>query len=380
MMRQIVRDALFNTIDFKTSFDGLPDDVVLTADKDYDGKPEMVLQTAKLWEEVKSTVTPNEIEMAKQWFMASTAASQRLQADGALLDAAAKKQVVDDLLKQFIGTYITIDILAMQQYYFPSTEVFKEWYCLTKGYEKLMAPKLVPGENNELAAPLKAHLDRANRVMGLGQIDVDCLMVSAFDVAKNRWKPDGWNMAKKKADDLKRQLDEHAAAYAAQREAAAKAQSEGKEFKPEKPVAEPVVFWTNLITSNSDYWDPPTQEGGKGSDIGMKKNGRFGLRYRNDLEGYIGETPYYCWVMGTSVTDRAFFDCPEGGYIGPFKGPQGYYIVRVTRRLPPTFPLNVAEPKKAELVKNDYLRVSFIDYTREAIEKAGVKGFTRTDS
>ena len=206
--------------------------------------------------------------------------------------------------------------------------------------------------------------------------------MGAFDIAKNRWKPDGWNAAKKKADDLKRQLDEHAAAYAAQREAAAKAQGAGTEFKPEKPVAEPVVFWTNMINDNSDYWDPPTPEaaGGKGSDIGMKKHGRFGLRYRNDLEGYIGETAYYHWVTGTSVTDRAFFDCPEGGYIGPFKGPQGYYIVRVARRLPPTFPLNVAEPKKAELVKNDYLRASFIEYTKESVEKADVKGMTRADS
>ncbi len=382
MMRQIVRDALFNTIEFKTSFDGLPDDIVLTADKNYDGVPEMTLQTAKVWDEVKSTVTKNEIEMAKQWFVASIATTDRLKAEGGLLDDAGRKQAIADLQKQFAGTYITVDILAMQNYFFPSTESFKEYYCLTKGFEKMMEPKLAPGTNSELAEPLKEHLDRANRVMGLGQVDVDCILVSAFDIARNKWKPDGWNWAKKTANEVKAKLDAHAVAYAAQREAASKAQADGKEFKPEHPVVEPLEFWTSMINDHSEYWDPPTPEnaGGKGSDIGMKKRGRFGLRYRNDLEGYVGETPYNHWVTGESVTDRAFFDCPEGAIQGPFKGPMGYYIVRVSRRLPPTFPLNVAEPKKAELVKNDYLRVAFIAYTKEAVAKADVKGMTRDDS
>lgn len=382
MMRQIVRDALFNTIDFKTAFDGLPDDIVLTADKDYDGKPEMTLTTAKIWDDVKGTVTKNEIEMAKRWFVASTAVADRLKTDGVLLDEAGRKQVIADVQKQFVGTYITIDILAMQTYYFPSTESFKEYYCLSKSYEKLMEPKLAPGENGELAEPLKAHLDRANRVMGLGQIDVDCILVSAFDIPKNRWKPDGWNWAKKQADEIKVKLDQNAAAYTAQREAAAKAQAESQEFKPENPVLEPIVFWTSMINDHSEYWDPPTPENnaGKGSDIGMKKRGRFGLRYRNDLEGYVGENPYYHWVTGNSVTDRAFFDTAEGTIQGPFKGPLGYYLVRVSRRLPPTFPLNVAEPKKADLVKNDFLRASFIEYTKEAVAKADVKGMSQTDS
>ncbi|MDZ4771765.1 MAG: hypothetical protein SGI72_01385 [Planctomycetota bacterium] len=382
MMRQIVRDALYNTIDYKTAFDGLPDDLVLTADKDFDGKPEMTLTTEQVWNDVKNTVTKNEIEMAKQWFVASMATTDRLKAEGALLDEAGRRQAIADLQKQFVGTYITVDILAMQNYYFPSTESFKEFYALSKGFEKAMEPKLAAGPNGEVAEPLKAHLDRANRVMGLGQIDVDCILVSAFDIPKNRWKPDGFNGAKARADAIKVKLDEHAVAYAAQREGAAKAQSEGKEFKPENPVKDPFEFWTNTLMDNSEYWDPPTPEnaGGKGSDIGMKKRGRFGLRYRNDLEGYVGETPFYHWVTGESVTDRAFFDCPEGSIQGPFKGPQGYYIVRVTRRLPPTFPLNVAEPKKADLLKQDYLRVAFIAFTKEAVAKADIRGFTRVDS
>lgn len=382
MMRQIVRDALFNTIDFKSGAEGLPDDLVLTADKNGDGQPELTLTTQATWDEVKDTVTNNEIEMAKLWYVASRATADRLKSEGALLDEAAAKQTIADLQKQFVGTYITLDILAMQQYYFPSTECFKEYWALSKGFEKHMEPKLAPGPNGEVAEPLKNHLDRANRVMGLGQVEAECLLVGAFEMSKNRWKPDGWAWAKQRADEIKKKIDDNAVAYAAQRDEAAKAKAEGREFKPEHPVMEPFEYWSSLINDHSEYWDPPTPEnnGGKGSDIGMKKRGRFGLRYRNDLQGYVGETAYLHWVTGECITDRAFFDCPENQVIGPFKGPQGYYLVRVARRLPPTFPLNIAEPKKLELLKNDYLRAAFIEYTKEAVAKADVKGMTRNDS
>ncbi|MBL8858875.1 MAG: peptidyl-prolyl cis-trans isomerase [Planctomycetes bacterium] len=384
MMLQIVRDALYNTIDFKTSFDGLPDDLVLTADKNHDGKPEMVLTTADMWNEVKDTVTKNEIELAKRWFIASIATADRLRADGALLDGAACNQALADLQKQFAGTYITLQIIATQNYFFPSVEAYKEYYCLEAGFKKMMAPKLAPGENGEMAQPLKDYLDRATRLMGLGQVDAECMLISAFDIPKFTWKPNGWTWAKNKAEEIKARIDAHTAQLAAQREEAAKAKAEGREFKADPSLTEPIVFWSELMNDHSEYWDPPTPEaqGGKapGSDIGMKKRGRFGPRYRNDLQGYVGETAYTHWLTGESVTDRAFFDAKEGVVEGPFKGPMGYYLVRVSRRLPPTYPLNVSDPKKAELVYNDYLRVAFIEYTKEAVAKADVKGFTPTDS
>jgi hypothetical protein len=129
------------------------------------------------------------------------------------------------------------------------------------------------------------------------------------------------------------------------------------------------------MDSHSEFWDPPPPEKGRASTVGMHNRGRLGEKYRNDLQGYLGETPYSHWVKGRSLTDTAFFDVPEGVVKGPYKGPLGYYLLRVNRRKPPTYPLNLSEPKKLQLLKDDYLRVAFVDYAREAVEKAEVKGF-----
>lgn len=379
MMRQIVRDALYSTIDFKTSFEGLGDDLLLTADKNGDGQPELVVKTSEVWDKVKDTVTAAEIEDAKHWYVTMIATADRLKAEGHLLDEPARQAAIADLMKKFAGTYITIDILAQQQLAFPSTETYKEYYCLSKGFEALMAPSITSGPDGSLAQPLKEHLDRASRSMGLGQVEAEFLLVSAFDIPNFKWKNVAWADVKKKAEAIKAELDANAMANKTQRAAADKAREAGTEFKPDPAVLEPYAFWTKMMDDHSEYWDPPPPEKGKSSTVGMKNRGRFGLRYRNDLESYVGETHYLHWVSGRSVTDKAFYDIPEMTYDGPFKHPQGYVIVRVQRRLPPTYPLNPSDPKKLELLVDDYLRFAFVGYARDAVAKADVKGFKPTE-
>ena len=43
----------------------------------------------------------------------------------------------------------------------------------------------------------------------------------------------------------------------------------------------------------------------------------------------------------------------------------------------PTRPLNLAEPKHLQLLKDDYLRVAFTDYAKEAVAQADIKGFAK---
>jgi hypothetical protein len=375
VMQQIVTDALYSTIDFKTMFDGLPDDIVLTADKNGDGKPEMTLMTADIWAKVKDTVTEEEIRGAKQWFVTSMATEDRLREEGALLGEVDCNAALAEYQKQFVGTYITLDILAMLTYYFPSTETFKQHYCMSEGFKKLMEPKLADSPAGDVAQPLRDYLDKGNRILGLGQVDLEAMLIAAFDIPKNKWKKDGWRWAEQKAKDVKAQIDANAAAWEAQKAEEAKVRAEGKEFKPENPVEEPYKFWTRMMDEHSEFWDPPPPEKGRASQIGMHNRGRLGERYRNDLQGYLSETFYTHWVTGRSLTDTAFFDVPEGVVKGPFKGPQGYYLLRVNKRKPPTYPLNLSEPKKVQLLKDDYLRQAFVEYSREAVEKADIKGF-----
>jgi hypothetical protein len=379
MMRQIVRDAMFAKIDFKTSFDGLSDDLVLWADTNHDGKPELVVTTDKLWREVQDTVTPNDVLDAKRWFVTSLAVRDRLERDGSLLDEAACKEELAALKRQFEGTYFNVDILATQTHYFPSTESYTQYFCLSKGFERKVAPSIAPSEAGELAQPLCDHLERANRIIGLGQVDLECMLIAAFDSAKFQWKPDGWRWARREAEGIKREIDAHAVAWNAERVKESEAKAAGREFVPDKRLRDPYSFWTWKLDEHSEYWDAPPPEKGRASDVGMKKRGRFGLKYRNDLQGFVGETPYSHWVTGQSITDFTFFDQVEGTVAGPFKGPLGYYITRVQRRTEPTRPLKLDDSKHVELLRNDYLRVAFVEYAKEAVAQAEVKGWTPGD-
>ena len=377
IVRQIVRDAMFGVMTFRTPADGLPPGVAFQGDANGDGKPELELSIEQLWKIVEPTVNETEIHEAKQWFVTSVATRDRLLAEGALLTDEEAKAAIQNLAGGFEGALVTLEQSATTNYFFPSVQNFSEYYTMREGFRKLIEPKLANGPAGELSPTLREYYERANRVMGLGMIDCEVILVSAMDIPRFRWKPDGWNKAKAKAAELRKQLDQNVQDFNAQRAARAEATAQGKEFKADREVADPYRFWSQLVDDNSEYWDPPPPEGpGKRqSDVAYKKKGRFGPKYRNDLIGFVGETPYSEWVTGECITDRMFFDQAESSIAGPFRGPLGYYLTRVNRRTPPSRPLNLSDPKHLGLLRDDYLRWAFIQYSREAVAKAQVSGF-----
>ena len=378
MMRDIVRMAVYRLVDFKTSSEGLPDTIALWADSDMDGQPELVVTTDELWNQVKDTVSQTEIDEAKQWFVTSMATRDRLEKDGFLLSGDDCKAALTAKEGEFENAAFNLEALATQTYFFPSVQNYREYFCMMKSFEKLNEEKLKPGAGGEVAQVLRDYYDKATKIMGLGQVDVEVLLVSAFDIGNFRWKPDGWNWAKKKADEVYAQIEANTREYNDQRSKVLEAKAKGQTYEPEKEILEPYRFWSKMMDDYCEFWDPPApEETGKRSMVGMKMKGRFGPHYRNDLNSYVGETYYTNWVTGRSITDYVFFDQAEGTVAGPFKGPQGYYITRVLRRTPPTRSLNLSEPKHLELLRDDWLRVSFIQYAKDAVAQADVKGFPK---
>jgi hypothetical protein len=380
MMRQIVHDAIFALVDFKTAGDGIAPDLALWADVNGDGKPDLTITIDDMWSKVSDTVSQTEIDEAKQWFVTYTATADRLKDEGHLLSPEDCSKAIATFMKLYetsVNPAEQLTQLATRSYFFPSVETYKQYFCLFEGYKQLIAPKLQPGPANDLPQVLRDHFDRANRIMGLGQVEVEVMLVSAFDIPHFAWKKDGWSWAKKEADSIKAKIEANTKEYNEQQAKRNEAKAKGEDYKPEKEATEPYRFWSQMIDDHSEYWDPPAPEGpgAKGSDISMKRKGRFGPRYRNDLITFVGETYYSQWVTGTSITDTVFFDQAEGSVAGPFKGPQGYYLTRVMRRSPPTRPLNLSEPKHVDLLREDYLRTAFIQYSKEAVAKAQITGF-----
>lgn len=375
MMRQIVRDAMYGLIDFKTSFAGLPDNVVLTGDVNADGKPELSVTTDQVWNQIAPSVTPQEIDEAKSYFIAYYATLDRLKKDGHMPTKEMREQVLQEKLKSLEGTYLNLDILAQHTQYFPSTETFLEYECLMAGFKELMKPQLDPGPAGDINPALRAHYDKAVKIMGLGQVDPEVMLIAAFDIPKYKWKPDGWTWAKKKAEELIAKAKANDEAWAQQQKEAAEAQAQGKEYKPANPATEPYRFWTDLMNDNSEFWDPPQPQQGKPySEYSMKKKGRFGLRYRHDLEGVLAENKYIHWVNGFSVTDYLFFEQPENSVAGPFKTKLGYYVTRVNKRTPPSRTLNLSDPRHVDLLKDDFLKYQLVQYTADAVKSADIKG------
>jgi hypothetical protein len=163
-----------------------------------------------------------------------------------------------------------------------------------RSYENMIEPTLASGPDGSVAPVLEEHLKLANAVMGLGRVDAEVMLVSAFDFLRNKWKDDGWNWAETEANRLKADLDAHIEKLA-QFDAARRKASDAGENLPES-VEAPQPFeryWAEMMDLHSDYWDAPMPAEGKPPPMqGMKLKGRFGSQTRNDLERYVGETAY----------------------------------------------------------------------------------------
>lgn len=371
--RQIVRDAIYQLVEFRTAAHGLPDDLVLWADATGDGQADLTVTTEQLWEEVEPLVVERDVRDAKRWWALRTAAEDRMEEEGILLDPAECQAVMDEYESSYTELTFSTEMAVVQQNGFPAVEVFRPYHCMLKGYERAHMGELLDEEGTP-TEKLAAHLPIARMIYGLGQVDTEVLLVSAFDIEKNRWKENGWQNAEKKADALLEQIEKHREEYAESKKQEKLSQAMGKPAGPAVTVPDAAVFWSQLLDDNSDWWDPPPPTKGKQTDLVYKKAGRFGLKYRNDLMGFMGETPFHDFLWGGLLTDYAFFEQDPGTVAGPFCGPLGYYIIKVVRRVPPSRPLSVSEPKHVERLLEDYFRVAFRDYCQEALRQADVQG------
>ena len=148
----------------------------------------------------------------------------------------------------------------------------------------------------------------------------------------------------------------------------------GEEYKPKDGLLSSDDFWFRLIDDHSDFWDAPPPETGKGSAVTYKQKGRFGERTRNDMQGLMGESYFTHFLTGKSACDQIFFDLEMGEVGGPYKGPKGYFLAVINKRLPPRSPLNIRDERYVKFIRDDYLRYSFIGYADEAFKASDVSG------
>ncbi len=371
LMRDYVIEALNQMVVMETQQNGLPPEILVRGTGN--GIVSEVV-TQEVYDSVKHFLSEKDVSDAKRFLALIRATEDKLLADEALMSEDDYKAVVAKLANELSSSMFNMDFLAMQAHQFPSLESYQRHLRALESYRTTVEPDLYQDENGGISPVLQQHLSIANRVMGLGKVDAEVLLVSAFDSLKFTWKEDGWTWAEAQSAKLKQQVDDHIdklIAFDEQRTAAA---ASGENITTEEPLSFE-EYWAELLDLHSDFWDPPMPTAGKmPSMVGMKLKGRFGPNTRNDLERDIGESPFVHMLTGNSVTDKIFFNMEVGTVAGPFIGPQGYYVVYLRSRSAPTNPLRTSEPKHMQLLREDYVRRNFVSFANECLAKAEVSG------
>ncbi len=376
MMMQILRDfvmsALWSLAEVKTGSDGIPENLVMIIDG---GDWTAEIETDDVYGEMKEYFSVQDIEDAKLALALMEAARQKLTAADVLIDIDEFRVTVDNQREAMAPSMFNFDFMALQGHGFPSPEAYEEHFHLVESYKALHEDIFQDQPEGGLHPKLQEHLPIANGIMGLAKCHADTLLVSAFDFLNYDWKEDGWQAAYDRALKIRSQIDAQLAKAAENEKARALAAQTGQPFASDLMPFD--RWWTDFLRQNSDFWDPPLPAVGKGPpEFGLKNYGAFRdqAMTRNDMKRAIGESEYEHYLSDFAVVDTMFFDMEPGTVAGPFRGPQGYYIIYLKARSAPTNPLNLQTENHKAMLREDWLRKSFQAYCHEALGAAELTG------
>ena len=292
-----------------------------------------------VWRDIRPFVTTMEVRAAKQWITIYTLARAELQKAGTWLSDEEAAAEYEKMSAPYKDSIFSIENLAVAVKKFPSVERYKEYQRLYDSFAHYRAPEMTQ-------AALDKHAEfRTNKVVGQVSADVDVILCSAYDFKANRWKENGWAEAEARMKDVVDLLME--------------------EQQP----------WDVLVERYSDFYQPPTPLSQKGQeDPNRSTKGRFRNVQRNNLLGELGESEYWCFLNGNSITDFVFFQQEVLSLGQPLRGPLGWYLPRLLRRTKPPQRLSMDPAVREELVRDDYLIWHLNEFCQGLIAKNEVFG------
>ncbi len=331
-LRAWVLESLNNFSLQQTDPARLPQGVLLTVEQ-----TPVTIDT--VWQMVQPHVDANVLQDAKQFLVRMELARADLAQRGVLIPREKWEQdYAKD--KPLVEALHNTQMLAQQIMGFPSMESFVQYAVLRDSYKQTIAADLASDEK------LNAEIAPTNLIAGVGKVDCEVILCSAYDFDAARWKENGWELAKAHADEVKKLLDGGA-------------------------------DWTQTIELHSQFWDPPMPEVGNKPQHGMYIKGKFGLKTRNELQQFMQENDFRSLLHGRTVTDRIFFDQAVGTIEGPVRGPRGYYISRVKGRTPITRPLDLAVPVHRQIAETYHVKNHFERYVWQLEAQARERGEIR---
>lgn len=289
----------------------------------------------EIWKRIAARVSAADVQSAKQWIVNTTLLREALEKQEAWLsaeEADAAYHVESDPYKK---SMFSIERIAVAFKRFPSVDAYKEFHHLLESYKRLVAPQMTPEE-------LKKHADaRTMKMIGQVTVDVDVILCSAYDFKAQRWKENGWEEAEKRMKEVLHLLID--------------------ENRP----------WDELVDTYSEFPEPAK---GAQDDPSQPRKGRFRAIQRNPLLAQLGESEYWQFLNGTSVTDFIFFEQEVGTLGDPMKGPNGWYLPRLMRRSKPPPRMQVNQGTLDILIAEDYVVSHLNDYAQGLVAQNEVYG------
>lgn len=296
----------------------------------------------QVWSRIAPYVTPDQVDEAKRFLVMIALLERDLEPKGTLYTQAQFREwwptTARNNQKYGYIEYLNLnEMLSSQVMGFPSLWAFSQYTRVLESYRRAIAAELAKDEL------LVAMLPMANQIAGAAKLNVNVILLSAYDFDHVKWKEGGWADAKQRALAVRKALDE------------------GAEWKP-------------TLELNSEFWDPPMPEMGNKPLQNFYFKGTFGDQQltRGQLVSYLMESDYRIFLFGPSVSDHIFFEQKMGSIDGPFRGPKGYYISRLTGKTPPSKPLDLKEPVHRQIAEHYYLK-NAINTRSQALFEEGVK-------
>ena len=325
LMRQIVIGALGKSAEVKTFVDGIPPETAMIVNGH-------AIPTEKIWRAIRWRVRPDDVEEAKAWFERTITARKALEAQDAYISDEEYAQAYDEHTRPYIDSPFNMEAVAVGFKKFPSPEHYKAHFRLQESYRRLIKDEIT-SEN------LEAHVaGRAGNLLGLAKVDVDVILISAFDFKLNAFRENGWEEAAQRAVQCVQELAAGAP-------------------------------WDATLEKYSEWYEPPIAKSTASNAAAFSKNkGRFGLKNRNELLQQLGESDWTQFLNGNTVTDYIFFELEVGLPSQPLRGPHGYYIAKVKRRTGPSSRINVEPTGQRPLVEQDYVNTRFNTFCQEQLD------------
>ena len=103
----------------------------------------------------------------------------------------------------------------------------------------------------------------------------------------------------------------------------------------------------------------------------VPNGGRFGALPLNQLREFLGENEFTDFTLGSGVAADLFFDAEPNVVYGPVRGPLGWYIYKLNRRIPSSDVFAPNENERQEyLLTSDFLSEKFLAFINSILDES----------